>query len=70
MCEEIIAEIVLHPAADAVHQLAHPVPECAADDGRQDDESAQLPDRAHWRAGADRIDCASQQPGDDTGNRR
>src|SRR3954470_7335171 len=70
MCEEIVAQIVLHPAAHTIHQLAHPVSECATDDRSHDDESAQLPNAAHRSTRADSIDGTSQQPGYDTGDRR
>ena len=70
MCEEIVAQIVLHPAADAVHQLAHAVSERAADDGGEHYESRDLPDGAHWRAGTDGVDSASQQPWNDAGDCR
>ena len=70
MCEEIVAQVVLHPAADAIHQLAHAVSECAADYRGKHDEPGKFPDRGHRRSGADRIDRASQQPGDDAGDCR
>src|SRR5207253_1147848 len=41
--------------------------ERATNDGGEDDQSGELPDGSHWRACANCIDCASQQPGDDTG---
>ena len=70
MLEEVVAQVVLHPAADAVHQLAHPVSERAADDGGEDDDAAELPDVAHRRARADGVDCASQHPRDHAGDCR
>ena len=64
MYEQVIPEVVLDPAAHAVYELAHSVPEGATDDGGEHDQAAELPDGSHRCAITDGVDRSTQKPRD------
>ena len=57
LLEEVVPQVVLHPPAAAVEQLAHPVPGQAAQQGDPDQESGGPGHRGARRAAGDQVDA-------------
>ena len=62
MIEEVVAQVVLDPAAEAVHQLAHLVSHHAGDNCGSDNSGSDLPDLGLRGASSHCVDTMPEEP--------
>ena len=62
MIEQVVAQVILDPAAETVHELAHLVSHGSRNQRRSDNCGGDLPDFALRRASSHGVDTMPEQP--------